>query len=205
MNQEFLDDQEIIRITNEQFVAVRRDELAGDFDLKVDVSSLEEDNIKAQELAFMLQTMGNNMDPELSRIILRDICRLRKMPELAKRIEEYQPQPDPLQQQAQQLEIQKLQLEVAELQSKVVKNNASANLDQAKVEETLASAREKGSKADLNDLNFVEQESGVTQERQKELHGEQARSNMQLEGYKHRLQQEDKRGDRLREYLQKAA
>ena len=35
------------------------------------------------------------MPPEMSQMILADIAKLRKMPDLAKRIEEYQPQPDP--------------------------------------------------------------------------------------------------------------
>ena len=201
MNSEFLEDEEIVRITNESFVAIRRDDLAGNFDLRVDVSSAEEDNVKAQELAFMLQTMGANMDPGMSKIILRDIARLRKMTELAKAIENYEPQPDPVQQQMQQLEMQRIQMEIAKLESDIASNYASAGLDQAKAQESIAKARVLGSEADLNDLDFVEQESGVKQEREKELYGEQARSNMQLEALKHEFSMREKRGDQLQEYL----
>ena len=201
MNSEFLEDEEIIRITNESFVAIRREDLAGNFDLRVDVSSAEEDNVKAQELAFMLQTMGNNMDPGMSKIILRDIARLRKMTELAHAIENYEPQPDPVAGQMQQLQMQKIQLEMAELESKIQSNYASAGLDQAKAQEAIAKARTLSSEADLKDLDFVEQESGVKQEREKELYGEQARSNMQLEALKHEFTMREKQGDRLQEYL----
>ena len=138
------------------------------------------DNVKAQELAFMLQTIGPNADQSMLKLILRDICRLRKMPELAKQIEEWEPQPDPLDQQIKQLELAKLQKELQKMDSEIVENFAGAELDKAK-------AREAGSKADLSDLDFVEQESGVKQEREKELQGEQARANMVRDRHKAEL------------------
>lgn len=180
MNAEFLSDEEIIRVTNEEFIAIQRDKLAGKFDLKLSISTAEEDNAKAQELAFMLQTMGNNMDPSMSQMILADIARLRKMPELAKRIQEYQPQPDPMQQQMQQLEMMKLQAEIAKLNAEAQENMAEAQLDQAK-------ARNLQSDADLKDLDFIEQESGVKQERELQKHSEQARANAKLEVVKAQL------------------
>ncbi|QPG06972.1 chromosome partitioning protein ParB [Salinimonas marina] len=180
MNAEFLSEEEVIRVTNEKFVAVKRDDLAGKIDLKLTISTAEEDNAKAQELAFMLQTTGPSSDPAEVRMIRAEIARLRKMPDLAKRIAEYQPQPDPLEQQKQQLEIQKLQIELAELQSKVGVNQSTAELNMARADEV-------SSKADLNNLDFVEQESGVKQERDIQKHGEQARSNAQLEVIKNAL------------------
>ncbi|WP_269519455.1 portal protein [Alteromonas sp. BMJM2] len=177
MNAEFLSDEEIIRVTNEKFVAIKRDELAGKIDLKLSISTAEEDNAKAQELAFMLQTTGPNSDPGEVRMIRAEIARLRKMPDLAKRIEEYQPQPDPLQQEIQRLEIEKLKIELSELQSKVGKNQASATLDYAK-------AGTEEAKADQMALDFVEQEGGVKQERELQKQGEQARANAQLEKVK---------------------
>jgi len=177
MNAEFLDDEEVIRVTNKEFVTVRRDDLAGNFDLRLDIATAEEDNVKAQELAFMLQTMGANLDPGMTKLILRDIARLRKMPELAKQIENYEPQPDPMQQQLQQLEMAKLQAEIKKIESEMVENQAEAQYKGAK-------ARETSSSADQKDLDFVEQESGVKQEREKELRGAQAEGNIRLESHK---------------------
>lgn len=151
MNAEFLSEEEVVRVTNEDFVRVRRDELAGDFDLKLSISTAEADNQKAQELAFMLQTMGNNMDFSMVQMILSDIARLRNMPDLAKRIEAYQPQPDPVAE-------QKAQLELALLQAKVSAEQARANYFGAQT-------RNKNSDTDLKDLDYVEQESGVQQAR----------------------------------------
>jgi hypothetical protein len=169
--------------------------------MKLDISSIEEDNIKAQELAFMLQTMGNNIDPALSKIVLRDIAKLRKMPALAHEIENWEPQPDPMQQQIQMLEIQKLQAEIQELHARAAENQTDAQLNVAKISTEQAKARQAASDADLKDLNYVEQESGVTQEREKELMGEQARSNIELKRAEHALESVKEQQTELRKYL----
>lgn len=202
MNSEWLEDEEIIRITNENFVAIRREDLGGKFDLHVDISTAEEDNVKAQELAFMLQTVGPNVDPGIMKIILRDIARLRKMHELAKEIEEYNPQPDPIQQQSAMLEIEKLKAEIAELYARVKENTTDAELNLAKIDETRAEAGLKQSQTDLNNLDFVEQETGTKQEREKELMGEQARAQGETKILEHELNRETEALSELDKYLQ---
>jgi len=174
MNAEFLSDEEIIRVTNEKFITVKRDDLEGRIDIKLMISTAETDNAKAEELSFMLQTMGNTMPPEMSQMILVDIARLRKMPELAKKLEEYQPQPDPIQQEMQQLEIEKLRAEIDKIRSEAVENLAGAEADNAK-------ARHTSAQADKTDLDFVEQETGTTQERELQKSQGQAEGNMKLE------------------------
>jgi len=161
MNAEFLGDEEIIRITNEEFVAVSREDLGGNYDIKLNISTAEADTEKAQELSFMLQTMGNNMPPEMSQMVLSDIAKLRKMPELAKKIAEYQPQPDPMAQQKAQLELQLLQAQIANEQAKAQENSVDVGLKQAKTATEQAKARGMHSKSDLDDLDFVNKESGV--------------------------------------------
>ena len=154
MNAEFLDDEEVVRITNDKFVVVRRDDLQGRLDLTLTISTAEADNEKAKELAFMLQTMGNNMDPELSKMILSDIANLRKMPDMAKKIEDYTPQPDPMLVKKQELEIALLEAQVANENFKAQENQADVALKQAKT-------RDLNSKTDLNDQSFLEKESGA--------------------------------------------
>jgi hypothetical protein len=170
MNAIFLSEEEVVRISNEKFETIKRDDLAGRVDIKLQISTAETDNAKAEELAFMLQTNGPNSDPGEVRMIRAEIARLRKMPDLAKRIETYQPQPDPLDVRLKELEIQKREMEIAKMQSEVDENTAEAELDRAQ-------ARKAHSEADITDLEFVEQESGVTQEREKELLGAQAQGN----------------------------
>ena len=180
MNQAWLSEEEVIRVTEEQFVPVRRDDLAGNFDLELSISTAEEDNNKAQELAFMLQTMGNNMDPSMSRMILADIARLRKMPELAKRIEEYQPQPDPMEQKQAELQMALMEAELAEKQSVIALNQAKIDTERAKAKNLL-------SDADLKDLDYVEQESGVKQERDLQKQGAQAQAQAGMKLLEHEL------------------
>ena len=189
MNGEFLSDTEVVRITNEEFIPVRRDELNGEFDLELTISTAEEDDAKAKELAFMLQTMGNNVDFGVTKKLLVEMFRLRKMPELAEAIEQYEPEPDPVQQKMQELQLAELEAKIQLLQSQAMENQAEAELDQAK-------AQELQTKADKNDLEFMEQESGVTQERDLEKLGVQARGNMALEELKQNNLREIKRQDR---------
>jgi hypothetical protein len=168
MNAEFLEDEEIIRVTNENFVAIDRNDLGGKYDIKLNISTAEADEQKASELSFMLQTMGNTMPPEMSYMILADIAKLRKMPDLAKRIEEYQPQPDPMAQQTQQLQLQLLQAQIVNEQAKGQENAVDVQLKTAKTQTEQAKARDLNSGADVKDLDFVEKESGVQSAREQQ-------------------------------------
>jgi hypothetical protein len=169
MNSEFLSDEEIIRVTNEEFVAINREDLGGMYDIKLNISTAEADNEKAQELSFMLQTMGNNMDPAMSQLILADIARLRKMPDLAKQIKEYQPQPNPMAEQKAQLEMQLLQAQIANETAKAQENAVDVEFKKAKTQTELSKSRSINSKADLDDLTFVEQESGVNRQHEENM------------------------------------
>lgn len=181
MNGKFLSDKEIIRITNEtpadghppsdfkenEFVTVSREELAGEFDCVVDISTYEVDMAKAQDLVMMLQTMGPNMSPEIVMELLAQIADLKRMPELAHKLRHWQPKPDPYQEQLKQLALQKAQMEVAELR--------------AKVQLSLAQAQAALAGAGLDELTRLEKETGVEHQRNLDLAGEQARGNQDLE------------------------
>lgn len=169
MNAEFLSEEEVVRVTNEEFVTIKREELqgVGEFDLEVDISTAEIDNNKAQDLAFMLQTMGNNMDFGVTQLILVEIARLKRMPELAKKIQEFQPQPDPLVQKLKELEIQREMKEIEKLQSEIELNKAKAIKEQVVAEQGA--------------LNTVEQESGTAHARDLEKQTAQSTGNQSLE------------------------
>ena len=196
MNAVFLSEEEVIRITNEQFVKIRRDDLAGNFDLKLSISTAEEDDNKARELAFMLQTMGNNMDPEMSKMILSDIARLRKMPDLAHKIEEYQPQPDPIALEKAQLENELLRAQIAESQAKAQAAMSSAGLHDVKAGTEVAKQGHLKADTDQKNLDYVEQESGVTQERELQKQREAAAQKAQTEVIKHGLKAKEDSGSK---------
>ena len=159
------------------------------FDLTLSISTAEEDDNKAEQLAFMLQTMGPSEDPGLRKMILADIMRLRKMPDLAKRIDEFKPEPDPMQQKIQQLEIAKLEAEVAEIQARAGEHGSDVTLNEAKANTEYAKAENLSGDTDHKSLDFVEQESGVKQERDLQKQGEQAKGNQRLELTKSLLNQ----------------
>lgn len=167
MNAVFLSEQEVVRVTNDEFVTVKREDLVGNFDLEVDISTAEVDNQKSQDLAFMLQTMGPNGDAGMVMIILAEIAELKRMPELAQKLRNFKPQPTPEQQKLQELEIQNKELENQKLQSEI-------ELNQAKAQQAL-------SQKDMTDLNYVEQETGTAHERDMQKQRAQSQGNQNLQ------------------------
>ena len=106
MNAVFLSEEEVIRVTNKQFITIKREDIKGNFDLKVDINTAEVDQAKAQDLGFMLQTLGPNMDQRITMKILAEIADLKRMPTLAEELRNYQPQPDPIEEAKKQLEVE---------------------------------------------------------------------------------------------------
>ena len=168
MNGEFLEDEEVIRVTNKQFRTIRRDALSGDFDLRVKISTAESDNNKVEKLAFMMQTGQQSMDPEEAKLVRAEIYKLQKMPDLAEKVLNYKPQPDPMQQEIQQLELERLRLELDKLKSEIeerrsraIENAVDVEFKQARTQNELAKAGKTSSEKDLNDLKFLKEDMGV--------------------------------------------
>ena len=195
MNSEFLEDEEIVRITNEKFIAINRNDLGGKYDIKLNISTAEADEQKGSELAFMLQTMGNTMPPEMSQMILADIAKLRKMPDLAKRIQEYQPQPDPMAQQKMQLEMALLQAQVANETAKGRENEVDVALKTAKTQTEQAKARGMHSGADLTDLDFVDKESGNKDARESAIEDRKQAYNLENKEFDRQVNLDNKQLD----------
>ena len=163
MNQAYLSEEEVVRVTNEEFVTVRRDDLAGEFDLKIDVSTPEKDQDTATKLNTLLQTNAASMDPAEARIYRAKIAKLWKQPDLAKSIESYEPKQDPVQQELQLLQIEKLKLEllmsrkeIEDIDSKIVErvsrteeNGIDRETKMAQTEERKARAKEAIARAEL--------------------------------------------------------
>lgn len=160
MNAYFLEEREVIRVTNKEFVEIRKEDLAGNFDLIVDISTAQLDEQKSQDLGMMLQTIGPDMDPGLSKIILGEIADLKRMPHLAEKIRAYEPQPDPLQVRLRELEIEEKEAKIA--------------LDKARALEAQANAERKSLDTEL-------EATGSKHQRDVEKMGAQARGNRDLE------------------------
>ena len=159
-NAEFLQPEEVIRVTNSEFIEVKRDDLKGNIDIQIEVTTAEDNSAKAQELAFLLQTLGQNMDPSMQKLIMSQIAKLNKMPDLAKQIEDFQPQPDPLVQKQRELEIAKLESEIAERWSRTTENETDVRAKTAKAALDEARARNLDSDTDNKDLDFTRRARG---------------------------------------------
>ena len=192
-NSEFLEEEEVVRITNDQYVPVRRDDLNGKIDIDLSISTAEDNASKAQELSFLLQTVGPSEDPAIRRELMAQIMDLMKMPEQAKQLRAYEPQPNPMAEKAQQLEMMKAELELEKMRADIADKYARAGenevdralkLNKAQVE--AAKARKLNSDADRVDLDFLMEDEGI----------KQSKKDQELER-KHQLDMEKKEFDRL--------
>ena len=163
MNQEFLSEEEVVKITDSEYVTIRRADIQGDFELIVDISTAEIDAKKSAEMAMLLQTMGPNLPFDFTKMILTEIARLSRMPDLVQMIEKYEPEPDPAAEQMKQLQLEEQQLKNDKIRSEIEVNNA-------KRAELLASASQK-------DINAQNDADGTTHSRDMEKQRGQAEGN----------------------------
>ena len=168
MNSEWLSEEEVVRITNSEFIKVRRDDLLGNFDLTLGISTAEADDAKAKELAFMLQTVGNNMGSELFQMMVSEIASLRKMPDLAEKIRQYKPEPDENAQKMQELELAYKEAEIELMKSQAQENLAKAQLQGVKQTTEQARAESLQGDADKKTLDFVKSDNGIDHQQEME-------------------------------------
>lgn len=182
-NAEFLEEEEIVRVTNEQYVPIRKDDLNGSIDIDISVATAEDNSAKAQELSFLLQTLGPSEDPTIRKMLMADILELMRMPDKAKILREYEPEPDETQQKAEQLELQNLEYKNLLLEAQIATEHEKLEiakydkeLTKSKAMTELAKSRKLISESDLNDLAFmmkdeeVENTNLVDQLERKRLH-----------------------------------
>ena len=165
---EFLSEEEIIRVTNGDFVPIRRDDLEGNIDIDISISTAEDNASKSQELSFLLQTLGNNIDPELTKMIMMKIARLSRMPDLEQELKAFKPQPNELEQKKAELELAKLQAEIDSIKAKTSEDRgdeaekfAKADLVKAQTAKLLKETEKIGSEKDLKDLEFIAKDEQV--------------------------------------------
>lgn len=167
MNQEWLSEEETIAISGGQFARIRREDLAGDFFLAVTIKSNSESEGKAQQLTFMVQTLGEQADWGLRKLMLVEIARLYNLDAMSVALRDYEPEPDPFQQEMQQLQLEEQKLKNEKLRAEARYYDERSQFIVAQTDDTVA-------QTDQRALDFMEQESGVAHERQKDLVTSQA-------------------------------
>lgn len=163
-NQILLDDEIKIRVTGDnQFTNIRRDDLYGDIDIELSISTNEDNASRIQTLSMLLQTIGPSEDPNIRKYLIAEILRLHRMPELAKNLENYQPQPDPLLVAQQQLMIEKLKAEIQELQANAGKISSDSMLKQSKAQVESERAKNISANTDRSNLDFIRTQQGINE------------------------------------------
>ncbi len=158
----FLDEEEVVRVTESEFVSINKEDLDGNINIKMSISTQESKAMKADRLAFLMQTMGNNMPPEQSNVIMADLMEINDMPQLAEAIKNMPPpQPSPEEQHIQQLQIQLLEAQVQNERAKARENEIDYELKSAKTQTELAKGRNLDSQSDMTDLDFLRKDEGV--------------------------------------------
>ena len=206
-NSEFLEDEEIVRVTSEEFVEVKRDDLDGRVDIDITIATAEDNAAKSQELSFLLQTVGPNEDPAIRRELMADIMELMRMPDQAKRLREYQPQANPLEEKMKQLQLENLVLENEHLKAQVKDKHARADenlvdaeLKQYKAQVEKAKARKLNTDSDMSDLKFIKEDEGYAHLERVELEDIKHAQRLESDARKHlanleQMHQQQKAGD----------
>ena len=181
-NQAFLEEEEVVRITN-GYTKIRRDDLAGNFDLIVDVSTPEKDNDTAEKLYKLMQTNAASMDPMLASIHYMKLAELWKMPDLAKKVEEVMNTPKPVdprqeeiinnQLEESRLKLQFMQKQMEEIDSRIherisrsLENDTDIRNKNAQAVYREEQARKLRSETDILDKEFVKDVTGYTAQEQ---------------------------------------
>jgi hypothetical protein len=180
----FLDDDEWMRITGMQ---KPQGKLGKDFDIKIDLITDAQKDVKISQFNLMLQNMqyiGEGVRFEVGNLILAKYFDLFDEPTIAEAIKNQQPpQPDPMQQQMQQLEMQKTQSEAklkeAQSQKAMAEAQGIGSDAQNNVQESQASMMMEQEKARQQML--IEQRKS---EQQMELHSQKAGMSMLIQRHK---------------------
>lgn len=172
MNGIWLNEEEIVAVTQNEFVPIKREDLAGDFFLNVTIKSNSEAEGKAQQLAFVTQTLGADVDWGIRKIMIAEICRLTNLENIAGMLMSYEPQPN-------ELQMKKAELEIAELEAKIEKLKAEAEYFRNRGEFIDAQIDDVQADTDLKSLDFIQNQDGTKHLRQKEIVEAQAKAQNQ--------------------------
>ncbi len=164
MNSIFLTEEDVVRLTNNKFVRVDPDNLIGDFDLSIDISTAESDDQKANDLLMLLQTGQSTFPFAFTQQILAGIAKLKKLPELEQFIKTYAPEPDPVQQKLQELEIAKIEAEIAKVQAETQETLTKAGVNAAEQGVRMARQENMQANTDKTNIGTYKEANGITQE-----------------------------------------
>ena len=204
-NAVFLEPEEVVRITNSEYVTVKRDDLQGRVDIAISVSTPEDNKLKSDKIAFMLQTMGPSMDPDVQYEMMADWADLNQFPVRAKmlrdqadKIREQMSQPDPYEEEMKQIELDKMRLanektkaEIAAIYAGGQEDAADQMEKQAKAQHLMAQTAKINAdtdlvkeKTDTAALEFLKADNGISHLEKLEIEDQKNQAKLQMEQMK---------------------
>lgn len=169
MNAEYLTEVEIVKITDNEYVEIDPEDLRGNFDVTIKVSTPEKDEAQVQKLTMLMQTNGPSTDPRLTQLVQSEIMELMGNHNLAEVVREYVPKPDPVAERIAELNQKLLEAQIENELGKAYENQSNGDFDQARVHTEAAKAMKLKAEAEALDLDFVEKSTGVHQARSVQL------------------------------------
>lgn len=150
LNTLYLDAKKIIALTGTEGLLIKSAQNPL-LDVELDVTNQAEDALKAQEISFMLQTLGQALPPELTKRALMEIAELRNLPNFYNTLSAYDmspPPPSPEEQEIQRLQVELLRQQVANEQAKGRELLSKANLTDVKAVSEQAMAKKTDAEAE---------------------------------------------------------
>ncbi len=175
---EFMEPEDIQRITGMPYQDVPIEFIDGRMDFDITISTEQTDNVKASNLSFLLQTLGNNLPFELTKTIMAEIAELQKMDALAEQIRGYEPQPSEIEMKEKMLELKLLEASIMERYSRVKENEADYAMKMSK-------AKENDSKAKMIDLETIRKKYGL--DFKEELAKKVVPEKLKIDNYGHKM------------------
>jgi len=187
--QVFASPEEVVNVTDEGYIAIRREDVQGEFNIVIDVSTPSKDAEIAESLSYVIQTLGDSVGPAIKNMMVADMLRLKGRPDVAKQVEEYKPQPSEAQQKMEQMQMDNLALEnellkakvadlhkgleeadskIQERETRAIENQSDVKLKEAKAAEHLARQGYYDEMADAASLKFLRDQSGQTRKEEVE-------------------------------------
>lgn len=220
-NSEFLSPEEVSRITNEEYIQPDSADVESRLDIDIEVSTVEDNHLKAEKLSFMLQTMAQSMEPDMKYELMADWTELSKMPASTKRlrdqaakVKEQMSKPDPMVEETKKQELRaltlandKLEAEIREMNSRSSENAgdqaekmAKARLIMAQTAKIKADAELIKEKSDNESLNYLAKDNGIAHKEKLELEDQKNAAKKELELIKIKanllqMQQQESAGD----------
>jgi hypothetical protein len=185
INRQFITDDKVIALSDNEFKTIRPNDLQSDINIKIEVSTPELDDKTANDLGFLAQTLGESVPMTVKNMILSDIARLKKRPDLAKMLLDV-PEPGPTEQELElhALQVQLLQAQIYNEQAKGTENEADAVLKNAKADTEVAKTEVLYSTKDNQDLDFLHKKDGTATKRAIEQADAEHVNNVESEMFK---------------------